>query len=77
MEKNEVIKFLKVLALFVAGLMGIAASAGCISYGASTPEKFYVFCGIINFAIVGFSVYSLYKLIFKKENDSEEKSTKQ
>ena len=60
------IYFLKVAAIFLVAILGIAASAGCLNYGHVNHEGFYTFVGILNFAIVAFADYNLYKKLFNK-----------
>lgn len=58
--------FWKVLVLFVLGIFAIATSAGALNY-AVTAGAFYTVAGILNLGISGFGVYSVYKLLFKKD----------
>lgn len=61
-NKESLIKFAKVLALFIVGLIGIIVSANSMNTGG-----FYFVLGILNLGIVGWADYSLYKLLFKNE----------
>ena len=63
---------LKVLAMFLVGFFGLIASNGSINYGSTNHEGLYVVCGIINFVIVAWADYSLYKLFFKKGKEPKE-----
>lgn len=58
--------FWRVLVLFILGIFAIAASAGALNY-AVTAGAFYTVAGILNFGISGFGIYSVYKLLFKKD----------
>lgn len=60
-NKESLIKFAKVLALFVVGMLGVIVSANAMNTGG-----FYLFCGICNLGITAWADYSLYKLLFKK-----------
>ena len=61
-NKESLIKFAKVLALFIVGLIGIIVSANSMNTGG-----IYLVLGILNLGIVGWADYSLYKLLFKNE----------
>ena len=61
-NKKSLIKFAKVLALFIVGLIGTIVSANSMNTGG-----FYLVLGILNLGIVGWADYSLYKLLFKNE----------
>ena len=65
-NKERAILGAKVVALFVVALIGIAASAGSLNFGYVNHEGFYSFVGTLNFGIVAFADWSLYKYLFKK-----------
>jgi len=58
---------LKVLALFLLGFFGVIASSGALNFGTTTHQGLYILAGALNFGIVGWAGYSLYKVLFKKE----------
>ena len=66
-NKESLIKFAKVLALFIVGLIGIIVSANAMNDGG-----FYLVCGILNLGIAAWADYSLYKLFFKKGKEPKE-----
>lgn len=66
-NKESLIKFAKVIALFVVGMLGIVVSANAMNTGG-----FYVFAGILNFGTVAYASWNLYKYFFKKEKPKED-----
>ena len=64
-NKKTLITFSKVAILFILGIFVIAASAGALNY-AVTAGSFYAVAGVLNLGVSGFSIYSLYKRLFKK-----------
>lgn len=54
---KEFKKFLKVLALFICALIGIAAGVGSIMTG----ETFYIVVGILNIIMTGAGIFIIVK----------------
>ena len=54
---------LKVLAIFLLAFFGIIASCGSLNYG----HGLYTLAGALNFLIVGWAGFCLYKLLFEKK----------
>ena len=68
-NKKEFQTFVRVLALFAFGLIGvIACVAGCISWAASSKESFYFAPAAIN--LLGW-VYVYYRLIKKWKSEGK------
>lgn len=68
-NKGRLITGLKMILLAIWVMVGIASSAGCINFGVVEHEVLYIICGIINFGIAGFSIFSLYKFMFPKHEE--------
>ena len=60
-NKESLINFFKVLALFIVGFLGVIVSAKLLNSGG-----FFLFGGIFNICVVAWADYSLYKVLFKK-----------
>lgn len=65
-NKDRILTWLKVLALFLVGGAGVIASAGSLNFAKTAHEGIYAFAGGCNFGILAFAVYTLYKILFKK-----------
>lgn len=65
-NKDRILTWLKVLAMFLVGGAGVIAGAGSLNFATTAHEGIYAFAGGCNFGIVAFAVYMLYKILFKK-----------